>query len=343
MSPPPLAGPSRLRVVLLIAVIGVAAVLVAVIVADPRRVGVYQSHPGRSPTPGEATWVLRPSAPVALTEVAAAAHQGRVWVAGGLDSGGKASSRVLAFDPASGHWSDGPALPTGVHHAALVSDGASLWLLGGYLGGTFDRPTASVLRLDEGPARWIEDEPLPAARAAGAAAWDGRRIVYAGGVGPTGAAGDVFARGTAGSGWRRIGSLGVAREHLAAAGNGSGSVMFLGGRRGDLGNLAEGDEVRGDEVRRVPAAVPTARGGVAAFFTPSLGFCLVGGEGPAGTFGDVECASANEGAHARSLPGLRVPRHGLGASVVDGVAYALLGGRSPGLFVSDVVESLALP
>ena len=341
MSPTPVASPSPRRVALLVAVIAAAAVLVALIVADPRRVGVYPAHPGRSPTPGEASWVRGPSAPFALTEVAAAAHRDRVWVAGGLDSGGKASSRVLAYDPGSSRWSDGPELPIGVHHAALVSDGSSLWLLGGYVGTTFDRPTATVLRLQEDGTRWIEAEPLPTARAAGAAAWDGSRLVYGGGVGPKGVAGDVFARDA--PGWRRIGSLGVAREHLAAAGDGSGTVMFLGGRRGDLGNLTEGDVVRGDEVRRVAAAVPTARGGVAAFFTPSVGFCLVGGEGPAGTFGDVECARPDDAAPARSLPGLRVPRHGVGAAVIDRVAYVVLGGPSPGLFVSDVVESLVLP
>ena len=36
--------------------------------------------------------------------------------------------------PATGDFADGPALPEPMHHAALVSDGTDLWLLGGYLG-----------------------------------------------------------------------------------------------------------------------------------------------------------------------------------------------------------------
>jgi hypothetical protein len=43
------------------------------------------------------------------------------------------------------------------------------------------------------------------------------------------------------------------------------------------------------------------------------------------------------------VPGLAHARHGLGAAVVDGVAYVLLGGDQPGLFVSPTVEALDLP
>ena len=86
--------------------------------------------------------------------------------------------------------------------------------------------------------------------------------------------------------------------------------------------------------------MPTKRGGVAAFPWPALGDCLVGGEGPNGTFGDVECVDAEL---VRTLPGLGVPRHGLGAAVIDGTAYVVLGGPQPGLTASDVVEALKLP
>jgi hypothetical protein len=88
------------------------------------------------------------------------------------------------------------------------------------------------------------------------------------------------------------------------------------------------------------ADVPTPRGGVAAFSWPELGDCLVGGEGPNGTFGDVECLAA---ATITSLPGLGVPRHGLGAVVIGRRAYVVLGGPQPGLTVSDVIEVLELP
>jgi N-acetylneuraminic acid mutarotase len=98
--------------------------------------------------------------------------------------------------------------------------------------------------------------------------------------------------------------------------------------------------VSGREVRR-GSDLPTPRGGVAAFFWPSLGACLVGGESTGGTNAQLECVTA-DGRQAR-LPDLPSPRRGLGAAVVDGTLYVVLGGRQPGLFVSDAVEALELP
>ena len=85
--------------------------------------------------------------------------------------------------------------------------------------------------------------------------------------------------------------------------------------------------------------LPTPRGGVAAFSADALGDCVVGGEGPDGTFGTVECVGAIT---TTTLPGLTVPRHGLGAAFLYGRAYVVLGGPRPGLTVSAVVEVLDL-
>ena len=277
-----------------------------------------------------------PVAPAALTEVAVAARDGRIWVAGGLRGDGTASDEVFVFDPTVGSWTAGPRLPVGVHHAALVSSGDGLLLVGGYAG---DTPTAAVRRLGDGAATWVDDLPLPDARAAGAAAFDGSRVVYAGGVGPGGVAADVFARGA--QGWTRVGRLPIAREHLAATTDGAGRTFVLGGRVGGLDrNLGTVDLVAGEAVTTL-GALPTPRGGVAAFWWPPLGACLAGGESPGGTNPQVECM---DGAGViRVLPDLGIARHGVGAAVVAGTAYVVLGGRQPGLFASDVGEALTLP
>ena len=161
--------------------------------------------------------------------------------------------------------------------------------------------------------------------------------MYGGGVGPAGVSSDVFVR-EAGA-WRLLASLSGPREHLAATSAGSGSVTFLGGRDGVTGNLATVDLVSAEGVLGRTADLPTARGGIAAFTAGPLGDCVVGGEGPAGTFGAVECVGATT---TSTFPGLTVPRHGLGAAFLDGRAYVLLGGPQPGLTVSDVVEVLDL-
>jgi len=296
---------------------------------------VFITPAGSAPAEG---WKRLMPAPLALTEVAAAEHEGRIWVAGGLDAGGRATDRVSIFNPSTDTWIAGPSLPEPIHHSALVSDGDFLWLIGGYLGNAFDRPTDKVWQLQTD--KWIEHFPLPEPRGAGAAAWDGAgRIIYAGGVGPGGVSPVVF--GQHDHGWEELARLFAPREHLAATSDGAGTVFVLGGRRGGLeGNVATVELVADRVVRRGPD-LPTARGGVAAFFWPALGACLVGGESTGGTNPQVECVTA-DGRQTR-LPDLRAPRHGLGAAVVDGTLYVLLGGEQPGLFVSDTVEAFELP
>jgi hypothetical protein len=160
--------------------------------------------------------------------------------------------------------------------------------------------------------------------------------MYGGGVGPTGVSDAVFVRED--QGWRALTTLSRPREHLAASSAGAGSVSFLGGRDA-TGNLGTVDHVSAEGVVGRTEDLPTPRGGVTAFSAGELGDCVVGGEGPNGTFGAVECVGAFE---TTTLPGLGVPRHGLGAVLVDGRAYVLLGGPQPGLTVSDVVEVLDL-
>jgi hypothetical protein len=322
----------------LLAVVAAFGILALVIVIDPRRIGVFREQPGRTAAPGEAGWVRRGAAPVALTEVAAAAHAGRVWVAGGLDDSGRAVDRLMVYDPAVDAWAEGPPLPEPVHHASLVSDGDALFLMGGYAGDGFDRPTAAVWRLDdEDVGVWTPVERLPEPRGAGAAAWNGRTgVVYGGGVGPGGPSGEVYV--LEGGHWRSLALLSRPREHLAASSIGAGNVTFLGGRDAG-GNLGTVDLVSEEGAVGRAEDLPTARGGIAAFSAGALGDCVVGGEGPEGTFAAVECVGATA---TTTLPGLSVPRHGLGAAFIDGRAYVVLGGPRPGLTVSAVVEVLDL-
>lgn len=284
------------------------------------------------------TWSSRAQAPVALTEVAAAEFAGQIWVAGGLDANGEAVTTVQVYDPTFDAWSSGPPLPEAVHHSALVSAGDAVYLVGGYVGSSFTSPTAVVRRFDAATGAWMDVAALPSPRAAGAVAWDGQRLVYAGGVGPQGVAADVFEGN--GESWSRLGALSVPREHLAAASDGEGRTFVLGGRQGGLEtNLATVDLVEGQAVRPL-GELRTPRGGAGAFFARGRGACLAGGEERSGTLAAVECIDAAGGVTA--LPDLAVPRHGLGAAAVDGIAFTLLGGPQPGLFVSDAVEALRL-
>lgn len=300
-----------------------------------------------SPTPSadtataepQAAWQPLLDAPFSRLEMATAAHDDRIWIAGGLDPLGAALDDVAVFDPADATWSDGPALPEALHHTALVSDGERLIVVGGYAGSSFSAPSDRTWILEDGAETWIEGPPLPVARAAGAAAWDGGRVVYGGGVGPGGVAGDVYA--LASGAWAEIGALPRPREHLAATGDGAGATWFLGGRVGGLeSNLGDVAVVTDSEVRALDATL-SPRGGVAAFWAHGLGACLTGGEAPEKAFSLVECVEA-DGA-ITSLPDMIQPRHGHGTAVVGTSVYALLGGPQPFLTASATVEALVLP
>jgi hypothetical protein len=305
--------------------------------------GSGDARPGLSPAPAASgvtggRWEPGAAAPLERTEVGAAALGGRAWVVGGFAASGEATADVVSYDPAADAWTAGPALPQALHHAAVAGDGTRLWVAGGYTSHHLSAPTAAVRVLDPATGRWRDGPPLPSPRAAGALAWDGDRLVYGGGVGPDGLAGDVFA--LADGSWRRIGALSPAREHLGAASDGRGTTWFLAGRTGGLdANLPDVDVVTGDEVRHA-GRVPTPRGGVAGLHVPGAGGCAVGGEGPEGTFAEVECLTAD--GRATSLPPLAESRHGLGAVVVGARALVLLGGPTPGLSVSGTVQSLEL-
>jgi hypothetical protein len=298
--------------------------------------GTESRGPTARPVAVDGGWTEGPPAREALTEVAVAAHDGRIWVAGGMGPDGAPVTTVQVLDPATGVWDLAPPVPEPVHHSALVSDGDALYLIGGY--GFDGAPRAAVHQLaGDG---WTETAPLPEARGAGAATWDGAgRIVYAGGVGPDGVSDEAWAQTD--HGWEPYGRLPEPLEHLAATSDGAGSVFVMGGRRGGLDTNSARVTVLGAGGGRALGEVPTRRGGVAAFWWPALGACLVGGESPGGTHAEVECLAPD--GSLTSLPDLGRPRHGLGAAVVEGRAYVLLGGEQPGLFVSDLVEVLELP
>ena len=124
-----------------------------------------------------------------------------------------------------------------------------LVLVGGYVGDALSVATAAVRRLDDGATAWTDDAPLPDARAAGAAAFDGTRIVYAGGVKPGGVANEVFAR-TGDGAWA---------TDRAPAGRARAP-------RGDLGRCRA--DVRARRARRRPRQA-TSRSSTSSRATPS--------------------------------------------------------------------------
>ena len=204
-------------------------------------------------------------------------------------------------------------------HAAVVANGQQLYVIGGF--GPGGRATNTVFRLDGPTQQWRRDDrSLPDLRTSGAAAFDGTRIVFAGGNLDEEPMRDVWALDE--QSWKSIGMLQTGRD-LAAAG--SGNVWFIGGGSGMSGaayrqvDVAHGAHVDpftplNEGVRR-PAAVSIGSG-----------FCAIGGHlqglARSGASGRVQC----QGIHG-SVPSMP-PRVDSGATVLDDTIY-VVGGQDP--------------
>jgi serine/threonine protein kinase len=306
-----------------------AAVAVAAVVLALREPGADPPPATRAnrPTtsaPKPQAWTALAAAPFGLESAGVATFDGQIWNAGGFDDRRRGRASVLLYDPEGDSWSNGPDLPEPLTHATLVSTGDVLFLIGGYSGST-TTPITTVLRLERGSSTWVQAPDLPVPLGAGAAVWDGRRVVYGGGVTTGGKPSEAVFALEDGS-WRRVGDLSRAREHLAAVSDGKGLTYFLAGEVNDSQGKtvhADVDVVTTNRVRRI-GKVPTPRGSVAGFWSPTDGACAAGGrDGEDGLYGTVECLRL-DGA-AKRLPDLPTKRHGLGAAVVDGTVYALMG------------------
>jgi non-specific serine/threonine protein kinase len=253
------------------------------------------------------------------------AYGGSLWAVGGLPNGvGVGGLKVVRiYDPKHDRWRNGPKLPVGLDHAPAATDREHLYVVGGWTGAGANRHVSrDVYRLDGPDDRsWAKVSPsLPEPRGAGALAWDGSRLVFAGGVGSDGQDhSEVWAFD--GGEWTPIvPGLHKARNHVAAATDGRGTVWFLGGQDGSLKYpLDSVDVVHGQTVKPVTSfKIPKVRA-PGAVWLRELGVCLFGGGTPDATE-QVQCQRETP-----PLPNLPSPRGGVGAAVLDGAIYLVAG------------------
>lgn len=295
-------------------------------------------------TPGglELTWSTGAQMPTPRTEVAAAALDGQVFVAGGFVADGSATDVVEVYDPSSDAWQDSTPLPEPLHHAGLASASGRLWVVGGY--SADGAPSDRVSSWAPGEGSWRSEPPLPTPRGALGVAAVGETIHAVGGATGFGTASELSdAHETLEIGaedWEVAAPLEVPRDHLTAAGL-DGAFYALGGRELSLSrNLGRAD-VFTDEWQEL-ADLPTPRGGLAAAPVPDEGLIVVfGGEEPRSTFEEVEFYDTGADRWL-SGPSMPTPRHGLGAATVDDRIYVVGGGPEPGLTVSGATEILEI-
>ncbi len=293
--------------------------------------------------PGPGSWQRVRPLPVERFEAPAAALDGKLYYLGGITDNcpdGAAACTVAdvdVYDPASGEWTAGPALPadSARHHLAIAVLDGRLWVLGGFtgiLGIQQFLPVPATYVLDAGTWQRRADQPL-ARGAATAQAIDGRIYVAGGGTQEPDSRSELFVYDPSTDQWSARQAMPTAREHLASCTIG-GKLVAIGGWAGaDRTAVAavESYDPAADQWRSLPA-LPTARGGLAA--TVLGGVCyVIGGEDWAlplpGTF------TANEGfdpAGGRwyAFAALPAARHGIGVAAVGPSLFVVGGGPSQG-------------
>ena len=271
--------------------------------------------------------------PAARTEVAGAAWQGFVVVAGGLTSSGTPSARVDSYDPASGAWQRGPDLPAAIYDGALAVLGGDLYLIGGFaVEGDQPIAVATTYVFHAGDTAWKTGPTLQTPRGGPAAATVSDTIVVAGGQTTDGGDLDTVETLAQGDTAWKDGPLLIQKRAFASALVSGGRVYAVGGRVGGVsGALTSAESWKpSDEQWRIESGLTTPRasaGGAAN--------CVAGGENGGGAVGSVECVTDRKWTTAFHMD---LPRHGLAAAVVDGWLHLIGGGPRPGPTVNSTHE-----
>jgi N-acetylneuraminic acid mutarotase len=302
----------------------------------PGDAGVDDAGAATDPLPGE--YGTRADLLEANSEMAVAELDGKIYVLGGYPSSREVQTTVQVYDPGTDAWTLGPALPIALHHPVVVGVAGKLYSFGGQTSG--DQDSDRTLVYDPaGAQEWLDLEPMPTARGAGAAAVIGDVVYVVAGRPPAGNAFEAYDIGD--DAWTPLDDLPQTfpdRNHLAATAIG-GKVYVAGGRHSgggfaspmtdslDIYDPATSQWTQG-------AAMPRPRGGVngiAAFGC----FHVWGGEGgntgePNNVFPDHDVYNPIADAWT-SLPDLPTPVHGVtGAAFVSGIIYMPGGGTQQG-------------
>lgn len=156
---------------------------------------------------------------------AAAVAGGMLVVAGGRDSTALIGPTEI-YDGAA--WRDGSPMPTRRDHLSAVSDGRSLFTVGGrFL--TPGATSAAFERYDPATDGWERLPAMPTARGGQGAALAAGRVIVAGGEDPTGVHAEVEAYDISTQTWTALPSLPTPRHGLAVERVGDQVVALVGG------------------------------------------------------------------------------------------------------------------
>ena len=288
-----------------------------------------------------ATWAQRAPLPRQVQELYTAVHKGRLYVAGGIGSRlGVAyfTNEVSAYDPISDEWIDVPELPEDLHHIALVSDGDTLYGMGGFNGGYTHvwRMRDAVYRLEDDA--WVEVTQLPTKQAEGVVTYHNNLVHVVTGQQPKGEANSARSDHTEGNlhwvwdgqTWQDLAPIPTPRN--SATGGWIGEHLVITGGRTSRGNLnvTEVYDLKSD-TWHAAAPMPLPQAGTASVVVDQT-LIVFGGE----IFSPKASVFPNVWRYdlARdtwdALPDMPTPRHGLGAGLIGNQIFVVGGATEPG-------------
>jgi len=287
------------------------------------------------------SWITRAPLPTPRQEVPHAVLNGKIYVPGGLSSGGVGSKIVEVFDPSTDSWNSAPSLLFAVHHTGLTNHNDVLYLMGGYRGNGFI-PTDEIYTLHPDSSFWKSVGLMPMGIGAHVIESFGEKIYLIGGVTPIGVNGATMSYDPITLEWETLSPMPTPREHLAAAVIDS-LIYVVGGRdfsQGGPGNVST-LEAYSPETNTWYSlqSMPTARGGLAAAALNGKLYAF-GGEFP-GVFSESEEYDPKTNTWTK-VEDMATPRHGMGAVTVGDTIFIIGGAEVQGFGVSGANEGFTL-
>ena len=275
------------------------------------------------PALAQGRWTTETRLPKATQEISATALNGQVWVAAGSLNQARTTA-LWSYDPATKVWTSHAPYPgTARDHAALVTVGGFLYLIGGVT--AWPAPSvASVNRYDPSTNTWTTMAPLPIARGAMGVAVLNGKIYAAGGLVSGSSVNDFTVYDPATNTWSNLPDMSTSRDHLAAVAL-NGKFYAMGGRV--IGNTCSPMnlvEIFDPATNSWSVGTPMlhAHGGHAVG-TVNGHIQVFGGEGNATNCGTIAASEDFDPATNTwtALPEMPTPRHGIAGATIGTSVY----------------------
>ena len=330
-----------------IALLGGAAGLVSACV-------IAEADPASDGSTSAKGWAMGTATPLAIQEIYAALHKGRIHLAGGFVAENSAITGPTAIhhalDLETGVWSVRASLPAARHHPHLISFKDRLYAIGGFESAPdaiWQMQSTAWVYDDAGDA-WSDAPGLPEPRGEAVTTVIGEGLHFAGGREQIGTANAAWSDHVDinthwrfdGSAWQDAAPLPTARNSAAAAMIGE-NWHVVGGRTVADGNTPAHEIYDAREDRwRAAAPMPQGQAGLAAASVHGKLYAF-GGEffdNGGGVYPEAWVYDPASDAWA-AIPDMPHPRHGLGGVAVEDSIY-LIGGalKVGGNETTNIVE-----